>query len=69
MILIVSALVMVIVSYMTEKPSSQKISGLTLYTTTAEERNQSRSSWDIRDVISSLLVVVLIVAIYLYFTG
>jgi SSS family solute:Na+ symporter len=69
LIFIVSAVVMVVVSYMTEEPSYQKITGLTYSTITAEDRKKSKASWDFRDVVSSLIVVVLIVAIYLYFTG
>ncbi len=69
LIFIVCAIVMVGVSYMTEEPSYQKISGLTYSTMTSEDRKQSRSSWDIRDVVASVLVVALILAAYLFFTG
>lgn len=69
LIFIVSAVVMIVVSYMTEEPSYQKITSLTYSTITAEDRKQSRTSWNIRDVVSSLIVLVLIVAVYLYFTG
>ena len=69
LIFIVCAVVMIVVSYMTEKPSYEKISGLTYSTLTAEDRKQSRASWDVRDVLSSMLVVALIIAAYLYFTG
>ena len=69
LIFIVCVIVMIVVSYMTEEPSYEKISGLTFSTLTSEQRKQSRSSWNIRDVLSSLLVLGLIVAAYLYFTG
>jgi SSS family solute:Na+ symporter len=68
-ILAVSALVMVIVSLMTAPPAYDKISGLTYGTLSDEHRKTSRSSWTTGDVIASILVVLLILAAYLYFTG
>jgi SSS family solute:Na+ symporter len=68
-ILFVSALVMIVVSHMTEVPNYTKISGLTYATITAEDRRVSRASWKAVDVILSLVVIVLILAAYLYFVG
>lgn len=68
-ILIVCVIIMVVVSYLTEQPSYEKISGLTYGTTTAEQSEESRASWSKGDVIASGLVLVLILAAYLYFTG
>jgi len=61
--------VMIVVSYMTNVPSYEKISGLTYGTVTDEDRKLSRASWTYADVILSVLLMVIIVAIYLYFTG
>ena len=69
LIFLVSAAVMVVVSYMTEAPSLEKISGLTYGTVTEEHKRESRASWDARDVVSSVSVLVLILAAYLYFVG
>jgi len=69
LIFLVCIAVMVGVSYMTEAPDYEKISGLTYGTMTHEHRSESRASWDWRDVASSALVIVLILAAYLYFTG
>jgi len=68
-ILLVCAIVMVTVSYATEVPSYERISGLTYGTTTDEHRRESRSSWSKGDVVASVVVVLLIIAAYLYFTG
>ena len=68
-ILIVSVVVMFVVSYMTEAPSYARISGLTYGTITDAHRRDSRKSWGVSDVISSVLVVVLIVMAYMYFSG
>ena len=69
LILLVSAAVMYVVSYMTEAPDYQKISGLTYATVTAEDQATSRASWNRTDVIGSAAVLVGILAAYLYFTG
>jgi SSS family solute:Na+ symporter len=69
LILLVSAVTMIVVSYMTEAPSLEKISGLTYGTTTAEHKKESRASWDAKDVVLSVLVLLLILAAYLYFAG
>jgi SSS family solute:Na+ symporter len=68
-IFIVCVVVMFAVSYLTKAPSYEKISGLTFGTTTIEDREKSRSSWSKADVIFSVILLVIIVAIYMYFTG
>jgi solute:Na+ symporter, SSS family len=68
-ILVISAAVMVIVSYMTAEPDYAKIGGLTYATRTAEDKRISRESWKAIDVVLSVVVVGLIVAAYLYFVG
>ena len=69
LIFIVCVVVMVAVSYATEPPAYEKISGLTYGTTGEEHKKQTRSSWTAGDVISSAFVLVLILAAYLYFVG
>jgi SSS family solute:Na+ symporter len=59
---------MVVVSLLTPKPSEEKIRGLTFATTVAEDRAASRASWNKLDVILSLIVVVFIVAVFVYFS-
>lgn len=61
--------VMVVVSYMTEAPAYEKISGLTYATMTEEDHRQSRASWGAKEVAASALVLAIILAAYLYFTG
>jgi len=68
-ILLICVAVILIVSYATNPPSYEKISGLTYGTITDEHRIESRSSWTMGDVVSSATVVLLIIAAYLYFTG
>ncbi|MGD2094675.1 MAG: sodium:solute symporter [Phycisphaerales bacterium] len=68
-IFIVCIIVMFAVSYMTAPPSYEKINGLTYGTTTLEDKEKSRSSWTKADVVFSILLIAIIVAIYLYFSG
>jgi SSS family solute:Na+ symporter len=68
-ILVISIAVMLVVSYSTKKPSYEKIQGLTYGTVTSEDKKVSRSSWTFIDVVTSVLVLILIICAYLYFTG
>jgi solute:Na+ symporter, SSS family len=69
LITIVSALVMVVVSYMTSPPSERQIRSLTFGTSTAEDKRKTRESWDWREVIASAFVLAAILGAYLYFRG
>ncbi len=69
LILIVSAVAMVVVSFVTRQPDYEKISGLTYGTVTEAHRQQSRATWGAVDVIASAIVLAAILAAYLYFTG
>ncbi|MFC1782007.1 sodium:solute symporter [Planctomycetota bacterium] len=68
-IFIVCVLVMIIVSFATRRPDYDHISGLTYGTVTTEDRQISRSSWSKIDVILSVVLLVIIAVIYMYFTG
>jgi SSS family solute:Na+ symporter len=68
-IFVVCVLVMVVVSYLTEPPSEERLRGLTFATVSEEDRAASRASWNKWDVIASVVVVGLILMAYLYFTG
>lgn len=69
LIFCVSVAVMVGVSYATREPDYASISGLTYGTMTVEDRVDSRSSWGVRDVFASAMILVAIVASYMYFSG
>ncbi|MFH1922637.1 MAG: sodium:solute symporter [Planctomycetota bacterium] len=68
-VFVVSVVVMIGVSYMTEAPALEKIKGLTYATVSEEDRLKSRSSWSRADVTASALVLLAILAAYLYFVG
>ncbi|HDP67381.1 MAG TPA: Na+/glucose cotransporter [Candidatus Marinimicrobia bacterium] len=69
LITIVCIVVMIAVSLSSNEPDYAKISGLTYGTITDDHRRESRSSWSIGDVIASVALVILIVLIYMSFTG
>ncbi len=69
LIAIVSAVVMVGVSYLTREPEYANIKSLTFGTATDEDRAKTRASWDWRDVAASALVLGVIIGGYLYFRG
>ena len=68
-IFVVSAVTMVVVSYLTPAPDAERLVGLTYATVTPEQRRESRASWSRGDVIASAVVLLLIFAAYLYFRG
>jgi solute:Na+ symporter, SSS family len=69
LIFLVSSAVLIGVSYMTPAPSEAQLEGLTYATITAEQKRVTRASWTQADVLSSGIVLVLIVAAYMYFSG
>jgi solute:Na+ symporter, SSS family len=69
LITIVCIIIFIGVSYATKAPDYTKMGGLTYSTLTAEDRKESLASWNAKDVILSVLLIVTIIAIYTYFTG
>jgi SSS family solute:Na+ symporter len=69
LITIISALVMVVVSYLTSQPDYGKIQNLSFGTVTDEHRAESAKSWGAVEVVASIFVVLVILGGYLYFRG
>jgi SSS family solute:Na+ symporter len=69
LITIISAIVMVAVSYATAVPDAAQIKSLTFATASADDRARTRASWSWHDVLASCLVMTGIIGAYLYFTG
>jgi len=69
LILMVCVVVMIGVSYMTERPDERRLQGLTFATVTGEQRAASRASWGTAEIVASLVVLGLILAAYLFFRG
>lgn len=69
LIFLVSAAVMVAVSYATEAPDPSKLKGITFGAVSEADRAITRRSWDWRDVAASCAVIAIILAAYVYFSG
>jgi SSS family solute:Na+ symporter len=69
LITIVSAIVMITVSYMTAAPDDLKIQSLTFGTATEADRRKTRAGWSWKEVAASGVVLVCILGGYLYFRG
>lgn len=69
LIFIVCAITMYVVSYTSPAPDLEQIKGLTLGTVTPEQRAATKASYASIDIVISVLVIVLILAAYLYFQG
>ena len=65
--LIVCCLIVIIVSLFTEAPSEQKIQGLVFGTSTPEQIEATRQSWNHWDIIHTVIILGITVAFYIYF--
>ncbi len=66
---VISSLVIVGVSLATPKPDEKQLAGLTYSTSTEAQRRETRESWGVLDVVMTGGLLVIILGIYLYFTG
>jgi SSS family solute:Na+ symporter len=69
LITIVSAVVMVAVSFMTAPQDSRSIQSLTFGTSTEEDLRRTHASWSWKEVAGSGVVLICILGGYLYFRG
>ncbi len=56
------------VSLATPAPSAEKVRGLTYSSTTEEQRMENRASWGSREVVGTVVVAAMVLAVYLYFS-
>ncbi|NBC84464.1 MAG: sodium/solute symporter [Bacteroidetes bacterium] len=62
-----SVFVTILVSLLTKKPDQEKIKGLTYSTISEEQKKTTKASWNKWDVIHSVVIVLILIAIYIYF--
>ena len=67
-LLIISIVLVIVLSLLSEKVDEAKIKGITLSTLSAEDKKDIRSSWDKTDIILTCVVLGLVVGMYLYFS-
>ncbi|MDR2755717.1 MAG: sodium:solute symporter [Planctomycetaceae bacterium] len=66
---LICSLLIIVVSLLTPKPSEDQLAGLTYATSSEEHHRLTRASWNWLDVVLTCGLLVVIVAIYVYFTG
>jgi len=64
---VIVIVLMIIVSFFTERMDPAKIQGLYFGSATAEQRAITRASWSKWDVINSAIIITIIIAFYIYF--
>jgi solute:Na+ symporter, SSS family len=69
LITVICIIVFIAVSYATPAPDYAKIGGLTYSTLTPEDRHESRKTWNWKDALMAVLLIVAILSIYFYFRG
>lgn len=63
-----SVVLMVVVSLLTPRPSAEQLNGLTFATTVDADKAASRASWNAADVWLSVIVLLIIISIFIYFS-
>jgi solute:Na+ symporter, SSS family len=69
LITVICIIVFIGVSYATAPPDYARIGGLTYSTLTPEDRRASRTTWNWKDALMAVLLIVAILSIYYYFRG
>ncbi len=58
---------MIVISFFTPKASTEQLQGMTYFSQSSEQIAETKASWSAIDVLTSLVVVALCVAFYIYF--
>lgn len=66
---IICSIIIVLVSLVTPKPKDEQLKGLTYADTTDEQRKETRESWNSLDVFLTVGLIVIIIAVYSYFSS
>ena len=68
LLMLISVVIIVGVSLMTAPPDYEQIADLTYATSTPEQKKERRESWNYVDVLGTVVVLGLVLAMYLYFS-
>jgi SSS family solute:Na+ symporter len=69
LIFVICVGVILVVSLLTEKPSETQLAGLTFGTLSAEQKANTKNSYGLPDIVASVFIIGVIIAILTYFTG
>jgi len=68
LLFVFSMCLLIVVSLLTSKPSEIQLNGLTYATTVAADKTKSRDSWNMMNLVLSSIIIVFIVAVFIYFS-
>ena len=60
---------MVVVSYSTAAPSEAQIANLTISTISEEEKAKNQNSYNYKDILLSIFVLIVVAFVMIYFNG
>uniref|UniRef100_S0DFK0 Putative sodium-solute symporter n=1 Tax=termite gut metagenome TaxID=433724 RepID=S0DFK0_9ZZZZ len=60
-------IVVIVVSLVTKAPGAEKIRGLVFGTATAEQKAETRTSWNRWDIVHTVIILAITAAFYVYF--
>ncbi|GAB4242714.1 MAG: sodium:solute symporter [Saprospiraceae bacterium] len=69
LLFVISVIICITVSLLTEKPSEEQIVGLTFGSLTPEQKAANKASYTWVDIAASLVVIAIVIGILTYFTG
>ncbi len=68
LLFLICIVLMIIVSLLTQAPTYEKIQGLTYGTTVLADKKKSRASWNYKDVILSVIIILILALTLIYFS-
>lgn len=68
LLFVFSIAMLIIVSLLTGKPSEKQLDGLTFSTISAKDKAESRASWSTMDVVNTVIIVLIIISVFIYFS-
>ncbi|HEX3074401.1 MAG TPA: sodium:solute symporter [Ignavibacteriales bacterium] len=68
LLFVFSIAMLIIISLLTGKPSEKQLDGLTFSTISVKDKAESRASWSVMDVVNTVIIVLIIISVFIYFS-
>ncbi|HEX3074030.1 MAG TPA: sodium/solute symporter, partial [Ignavibacteriales bacterium] len=68
LLFVFSITMLITVSLFTGKPSEKQLDGLTFSTISVKDKAESRASWSTMDVVNTVIIVLIIISVFIYFS-
>ena len=62
-------ILIVVISHLTSPPAMEKVENLTFQTISAEEKRENRNSYNWKDIVISIIILVIVAAVMIFFNG